>query len=554
MARAASRQAVEDMIEGIDQGLARHAARTASLAALARLGAWMSEGWNEARGDAVRRDGSNTAAVDPVEAEAPHIAAYQRFRARVPQLGEAAMAAFSEVARIRERLEALDEASLEATVRRILATEGRLAWKSRIEGEHPALLLEAGELEAKSTSLASADREMRSLNRRLLVEGLDASRLRPMREWEDITRLSGIRAKRLREFVDLGADLGLMRLRPVWLVNPDVASRLLPLRKALFDTVIFDEASQMPIEYALPTLYRSRTMVVSGDEKQMPPSAFFSSRVESDEAEVFEGQEADERLDDQEREEAVETWNRREIKDCPDLLQLAKTVLPSTTLQIHYRSAYRELIQFSNASFYVNRLSVPARHPADEVRRQRPIELIRVDGAYEDQTNPAEAQRVADVVRDIWAGGGPNPPTVGVVTFNRKQADLIEDVLEERAEADPAFRAALTKERDRVEGGEDMGFFVKNVENVQGDERDIIVFSSTFGRNAQGHVPALVRGVGAGRGREAAERRRHPREAQGRPGHVHADPPHLRHADDPPPGGKSARLPAGLLRVCAHAV
>ncbi len=486
MARATSRKAVEDMIEGIDQGLARHAARTASLAALARLGPWMSDGWTEARGDTVRRDGSNAAAVDPVDAEAPNVAAYQRFRARVPQLGEAAMAAFSELARIRERLEALDEASLEATVRRIMATEGRLAWKSRIEGEHPALLLEAGELEAKSASLASADREMRALNRRLLVEGLDASRLRPMREWEDITRLSGIRAKRLREFVDLGADLGLMRLRPVWLVNPDVASRLLPLRKALFDTVIFDEASQMPIEYALPTLYRSRTMVVSGDEKQMPPSAFFSSRVESDEAEVFEGQEADERLGDQEREEAVETWNRREIKDCPDLLQLAKTVLPSTTLQIHYRSAYRELIQFSNASFYVNRLSVPARHPADEVRRQRPIELIRVDGTYEDQTNPAEAQRVADVVRDIWAAGGPSPPTVGVVTFNRKQADLIEDVLEERAEADPAFRAALTKERDRVEGGEDMGFFVKNVENVQGDERDIIVFSSTFGRNAQG--------------------------------------------------------------------
>ncbi len=487
MARAASRQAVEDMIEGIDQGLARHAARTASLAALTRLGPWMSDDWAEARAEAVRRDGSNTAAVHRVAAEAPHaVAAYQRFRARVPQLGNAAMATFAELARIRDRLSTLDEMSLEVTVRRILATEGRLAWKSRIEGDHPALLLEAGELEAKSASLASADRDMRSLNRRLLVEGLDASRLRPMREWEDITRLSGIRAKRLREFVDLGADLGLMRLRPVWLVNPDVASRLLPLRKALFDTVIFDEASQMPIEYALPTLYRSRTMVVSGDEKQMPPSAFFSSRVESDEAEVFEGQEADERLDDQEREEAVETWNRREIKDCPDLLQLAKTVLPSTTLQIHYRSAYRELIQFSNASFYVNRLSVPARHPADEVRRQRPIELIRVDGTYEDQTNPAEAQRVADVVRDIWAAGGLNPPTIGVVTFNRKQADLIEDVLEERAEADPAFRAALTKERDRIEGGEDMGFFVKNVENVQGDERDIIVFSSTFGRNAQG--------------------------------------------------------------------
>jgi primosomal replication protein N'' len=327
---------------------------------------------------------------------------------------------------------------------------------------------------------------MRGLNRRHLVDSIDGSRLRPLREWEDITRLTGVRAKRLREFVDRGADLGLMQLRPVWLVNPDVASRLLPLRKALFDTVIFDEASQMPIEYALPTLYRSRTMIVSGDEKQMPPTAFFSSRVENDEADVFEGQDAEDGLDEQQREEVTETWNRREIKDCPDLLQLAKTVLPSTTLQIHYRSAYRELIEFSNASFYVNRLSVPARHPADEIRRQRPIELIRVDGIYEDQTNRSEAERVADVLKDIWSSSASIPPTVGVVTFNRKQADLIDDVLEDRAEADPSFRLSLTRERDRIEGGEDMGFFVKNVENVQGDERDVIIFSSTFGRNAQG--------------------------------------------------------------------
>jgi hypothetical protein len=165
---------------------------------------------------------------------------------------------------------------------------------------------------------------------------------------------------------------------------------------------------------------------------------------------------------------------------------LAKTVLPSTTLQIHYRSAYRELIQFSNASFYSNRLSVPARHPADEIRRKRPVEMIRVDGSYVDQTNPEEAKCVAEVLRDIWASAGATPPTIGVVTFNRKQADLIEEVLEDRAEGDPAFRAALARERERVEGGEDMGLFVKNVENVQGDERDVIVFSSTFGRNAQG--------------------------------------------------------------------
>ena len=486
MARAATRGAVEDLMEGIDQGLARHAARTASRGALARMRPWMDDGWTEAREAAVAADSSGAASVAPLLAELPHVAAYQRFRARVPQLGAEAMAVFGELARIRGALEALPRVNLESTVRRVIAIEARLAWKSRLEAADPTLMLEADELEAKAVSLLAADREMRTLNRRLLVEGLDASRLRPLREWEDITRLRGVRARRLREFVERGADLGLMQLRPVWLVNPDVASRLLPLRRALFDTVIFDEASQMPVEYALPTLYRSGAMIVSGDEKQMPPTAFFASKVESDEAEVFEGQSADEDLPDEEREAVEETWNRREIKDCPDLLQLAKTVLPSTTLQIHYRSAYRELIQFSNASFYVNRLSVPARHPADEVRRKRPVEMIRVDGTYIDQTNPEEAERVADVLRDIWADSSGAPPTIGVVTFNRKQRDLVEEVLEERAERDPAFRTALARERERVEGGEDMGLFVKNVENVQGDERDVIVFSSTFGRNAQG--------------------------------------------------------------------
>ena len=486
MARAATAQAVEDLIEGIDQGLARHAARKASLAALARLGPWMSDEWSAVSSVAIHADRPNTERLAPVEGEIGRIAPYQRFRARVAQLGPDGMAVFAELSRVRERLEGVPENELEGTVRRIIATEARLAWKQRLEDDNALLLLEAAELEAKAAALAAADKEMRNLNRTQLLEGIDRTKLRPLREWEDITRLRGVRAKRLREFVDMGADLGLMQLRPVWLVNPDVASRLLPLRKALFETVIFDEASQMPIEYALPTLYRSAAMVVSGDEKQMPPTSFFASRIESDEAEIYDGRENGEELGEEERDAVEEIWNRREIKDCPDLLQLAKTVLPPATLQIHYRSSYRELIQFSNAAFYGNRLSVPARHPADEVRRVRPIEMIRVDGTYEDQVNPEEAEAVAGVLDKIWREAAGKAPTVGVVTFNRKQADLIEEVLEVRAEQDDAFRAALTRERDRIEDGEDMGFFVKNVENVQGDERDVIVFSSTFGKNAQG--------------------------------------------------------------------
>ncbi len=245
------------------------------------------------------------------------------------------------------------------------------SWKQRLEQDNPELLFSQDEARARVASLAEADVQMRALNRELLGKGIDAARLGSRKQWEDVTRLTGKRSRRLREFIELGAELGLMSLRPVWLMNPDLASRVLPLKAGLFDMVIYDEASQMPVEFALPTLYRGRVTVVSGDEKQMPPTAFFSSRVEATEAELFDGEAPDEDADEEQREAYEDTWNRREIKDCPDLLQLARNALPSTTLQIHYRSAYRELIGFSNASFYGNRLSVPVppsagQHPAHQ--------------------------------------------------------------------------------------------------------------------------------------------------------------------------------------------
>jgi primosomal replication protein N'' len=164
-------------------------------------------------------------------------------------------------------------------------------------------------------------------------------------------------------------------------------------------------------------------------------------------------------------------------------LHLARAVLPTHMLQVHYRSAYRELIAFSNASFYGNRLSVPVRHPDDVVRKVKPIEVVRSDGVYRNQSNLKEAHDVVKYLAKMW--GRPLPPSIGVVTFNRKQADIIEEAIEEKAENDQRFRDALMRERERTENGEDMGFFVKNVENVQGDERDVVVFSTTFGRNDQ---------------------------------------------------------------------
>ncbi len=340
-------------------------------------------------------------------------------------------------------------------------------------------------METKIAALGALDLEMRQLNRELLEHGIETNKVSPSLFWEDITRLRGQRTRRLREFIELGTPLGLMSLRPIWLMNPDTASRLLPLRAGFFDKVVYDEASQMPVEFALPTLFRAKLTIVSGDEKQMPPTAFFSNKVESDEAQIFDGEMPDEDAVESERIGLEEDWNRREIKDCPDLLQLARTCLPNARLKIHYRSAYRELINYSNAAFYANDLSVPVRHSDSHIQSVKPIEMIHVNGLYQDQTNLDEANKVTDLLTQLWAVPYKLRPSVGVVTFNRKQADLIKQVLDTRAEENATFREAYRVESERNENGEDMSVFVKNVENVQGDERDIIIFSSTFGLNKQ---------------------------------------------------------------------
>lgn len=94
--------------------------------------------------------------------------------------------------------------------------------------------------------------------------------------------------------------------------------------------------------------------------------------------------------------------------------------------------------------------------------------MVRVNGVYKEQTNPEEAQRVVEILAQLWNAPARQRPSVGIVTFNRKQADLIEDLLEERAESDDAFRAAFSQESERYEDGEDMSLFVKNVENNAG--------------------------------------------------------------------------------------
>lgn len=469
----------------VQEALARNTGRTKSLSAFDGLAPWFESEWLAACHKRIRGNQSTADLVAPIVGALPSLVPYQQFRVRVKdQSGEVAklLAAMRPSA---AWLRTVDATKLSETVGRLIRREALLAWKSRLEHADQRLLSDSDELETAVSALAAAEAELQQINRRAIKSNIHVPALRTLAEWTNVTRFTGPRALRLREFMDMASEIGLMELRPVWLMGPDVASRMLPLKPALFDTIVYDEASQMPVEFAVPSLFRGNVVVVSGDEKQLPPTSFFSNRVAADDEDGEVGEDGED-LSEEELIAATESWNRREIKDCPNLLDLAKSSLPTVMLQVHYRSAFRELITYSNNAFYDGQLNVPVRHPQAELTRQKPIELIQVNGLYEERTNKTEADRVVDLLSKLWLGRGTAIPSVGVVTFNRDQADLIELCLEQRAEEDAAFRAAYIRERQRMDAGEDMGFFVKNVENVQGDERDQIIFSTTFGRNGRG--------------------------------------------------------------------
>ncbi len=483
--RQESKEAIVRLFSEFDSAFARSSVRSKSALTLQGLEGWMNPEWLTLIAHAIQTNIGTDQHIKPITAALPSVSAYQYYRARSQHLSPLAISFLGILRQKSEVLEQCLPTELDTLARRIINREARLGWKHTLEQSVPELVFERTEIEAKIAALEKLDGEMRQLNRQVLELDIETDQISSILSWEDITRLRGQRTRRLREFVELGTPLGLMALRPIWLMNPDTASRLLPLKAGLFDKVIYDEASQMPVEFALPTLFRAKLMIVSGDEKQMPPTAFFSNKIESDEAQIFDGEVPDEDAVEAERNGFEEDWNRREIKDCPDLLQLARTCLPNARLKIHYRSAYRELINYSNAAFYGHDLSVPVRHSDSHVERVKPIELIHVNGIYQDQTNPDEANKVIDLLTQLWAAPYEQRPSVGVVTFNRKQADLIKQIIDNHAESNEVFREAYRVESERNEQGEDMSIFIKNVENVQGDERDIIIFSSTFGLNRQ---------------------------------------------------------------------
>jgi superfamily I DNA and/or RNA helicase/very-short-patch-repair endonuclease len=254
----------------------------------------------------------------------------------------------------------------------------------------------------------------------------------------------------------------------IWLLTPEVVSEIMPLEMGLFDLVIFDEASQMYVEKGVPSIYRAKKVVIAGDHKQLRPSNLGSGRIEYGNDEDYEGEE-----------DEVSAVLEEE-----SLLDLARTRYDNILLNFHYRSQYEELIAFSNYAFYNGRLYVS---PNVNQPERPPIEVHKVKGEWENKANAKEAGIVVQLLKEFFKTRK-NNETVGIISFNVSQRDLINDLIDEESTKDPEFGKAVNQEMTRFDNGEDVGLFIKNIESVQGDERDVIIFSIGYAKNNEGKL------------------------------------------------------------------
>ncbi|WP_143694565.1 DUF4011 domain-containing protein [Variovorax sp. JS1663] len=251
------------------------------------------------------------------------------------------------------------------------------------------------------------------------------------------------------------AGKSLQQLKPCFMMGPLSVAQYLEQGHLQFDLVVMDEASQLRPEDALGAIARGKQLVVVGDPKQLPPTNFFDRLMEDDD-------------DESEQASAVVEGVESILGVCEHLYR------PVRTLRWHYRSQHESLIAFSNSQFYEGRLVV---FPAP-VKRNSSLGVnyrFVKNGVYVDRRNHPEAERVVDAVLEHMK----QRPTesLGVVTLNQTQRELIDDIFERRSKGNQAVAEFL--DFHKKAGWE---FFVKNLENVQGDERDVIYISTTFGR------------------------------------------------------------------------
>lgn len=255
----------------------------------------------------------------------------------------------------------------------------------------------------------------------------------------------------------------LPRLKPCLLMSPLSVAQYLDAAHSNFDVVVFDEASQIPVWDAVGAIARGKQLVVVGDPKQLPPTSFFN------------------RADDAE-DDGLANDEDAPVQDLESILdECLGAGLPALRLEWHYRSRHESLITFSNHRYYDSRLITFPSPVTDDMA----VKLVVLPGIYDrgaSRTNRAEAEAIVGEIAAHFSDEAKRKLTMGVVTFNQTQQRLIETLLDEE------LRKAPELEQRMAEHGPER-LFIKNLENVQGDERDLILFSITYGKDAAGKMP-----------------------------------------------------------------
>lgn len=293
--------------------------------------------------------------------------------------------------------------------------------------------------------------------RRLAAEHLTQS-LRDHPDQDQLVRKQASLKRRhlsLRKLVERAPDV-LLAARPCWAMSPLVVSRVLPSRR-LFDVVVFDEASQVEPADAVTSIMRGDRLVVAGDNRQLPPTTFFRTALVEDE------------------EDAPE----EDITAFESILDRLADILPEKTLSWHYRSADERLIAFSNTEIYQSKLvTFPG------ALMEPPINHVLVDGVATPGQGGSAPAEVHEVVRLVLKHAAERShESLGVIAMSDKHAQRI----------DMALHAELAERRDLDEFFADTDepgrrFFVKNIERVQGDERDSIILSVGYAKAATGRL------------------------------------------------------------------
>lgn len=321
------------------------------------------------------------------------------------------------------------------------------------------------------TQFAEADRESIRLYSERVAALIDrrpvpyGNQSGPVRTWTDMALITNEINKQkrhipIRQLIRRSAN-ALVALKPCFMMGPLSVAQYLAPGQLKFDLIVMDEASQLKPEDAIGALARGGQVVIVGDPKQLPPTNFFQ-RVTLD-AE-------DEGPDD----------TRTAVEEGESILDVASTLFqPVRRLRWHYRSRHHSLIAFSNAEFYQRDLIIfpSAYHddPSLGVKHQ-----FVADGMFENSRNPREAAVVVEAVLEHMRQHPDE--SLGVVTLNFEQRELVEELLDRKLRDDPAAIAF----QERMKGGQET-LFVKNLENVQGDERDVIFISTTYGPDTRGN-------------------------------------------------------------------